>query len=161
MRYSFVMLCTFGLTIAQARAQTPTGEWISEGERGRIEIYTCETPGHDVRDAALLSELCSYVKDGGPRLCGRIVQILPKGLDELKSKGQKEEDEPRQAMLCVARSADTKWPWKGGVYKPDDGKTYWLRLAPDGTNKLKGSGCGLGGFVCPSSGEFVWSKAGG
>jgi hypothetical protein len=62
--------------------------------------------------------------------------------------------------LCVASAADQTWPWKGGVFNLDDSTPYWVRLSPQGLDKLKGSGCGLGGSYCPSKGEFVWTKIG-
>ena len=37
---------------------------------------------------AQLDKLCGYIADKGPRLCGRVVKILPKGLAEIQAKGK-------------------------------------------------------------------------
>jgi hypothetical protein len=115
MRIALAVLSAVVLLVTGAHAQGLVGDRISEGKRGKIEIYACGTAGHDVRDKDLLDKLCSYVKDDGPRLCGRIKEILPDGLAELKAKGKKPEDQLRQAMLCVARSKDQEWPWRWGL----------------------------------------------
>lgn len=62
-------------------------------------------------------------------------------------------------VLCVASSTDQTWPLMRGVFNLDDTTAYWVRLAPQGSDKLKFSACGLGGWYCPSKGEFAWTKA--
>ena len=141
-------------------AQSPAGLWTSEGARAEIEIYTCGAAGRDVSNQKVLDTLCGYVTDTGPRLCGRVVKVLPKGLAELQAKGKKPEDIMGHPVLCVAGAADQTWPWKGGVFNLDDSTAYWVRLSPQGADKLKFSACGLGGWYCPSKGEFAWTKAG-
>jgi hypothetical protein len=141
-------------------AQSPAGLWTSEGARAEIEIFSCGAAGHDVSNQKVLDTLCGYVADKGPRLCGRVVKVLPKGLAELQAKGKKAEDIMGHPVLCVAGAADQTWPWKGGVFNLDDSTAYWVRLVPQGADKLKASACGLGGWYCPSKGEFVWTKTG-
>src|SRR5262249_41711020 len=55
-----------------ACAQSPVGQWTSEGGRAEIEIYSCGTAGHEVSNQTQLDTLCSYVRDSGSRLCGRV-----------------------------------------------------------------------------------------
>ena len=141
-----------------ASAQSPAGQWTSEGDRAEIEIYTCGAAGHEVSNKQQLDTLCSYVTDPGARLCGRVTKVLPKGLAELQAKGKKVEEVVGHPVLCVASGTDQTWPWKGGVFNLDDGTAYWVRVAPQGSDKLKASACGLGGYYCPSKGEFVWTK---
>jgi hypothetical protein len=141
-----------------AWSQSPAGQWTFYGARAEIEIYSCGTAGHDVTNQAQLDNLCGYIADKGPRLCGRVVKILPKGLAEIQAKGKKPEDVLGQPTLCVASGTDQTWPWKDGVFNLDDATAYWVRLAPQGADKLKFSACGLGGWYCPSKGEFVWTK---
>lgn len=141
-------------------AQSLSGQWTSEGPRAEIEIYSCGAAGQDVSNQQVLDTLCSYVTDKGPRLCGRVAKVLPKGLAELQAKGKKAEDVLGHPVLCVAGGPDQTWPWKGGVFNLDDSTPYWVRLSPQGPDKLKGSACGLGGWYCPSKGEFVWTKIG-
>jgi Uncharacterized protein conserved in bacteria (DUF2147) len=142
-----------------ARAQSPAGQWTSEGGRAEIEIYSCGTAEVTASNQAQLDTLCSYVKDSGSRLCGRLAKMLPKGLAELQAKGKKAEDVIGQPVLCVASGSDQTWPWKGGVFNVEDGSAYWVRIVPQGSDKLKGSACGLGGWYCPARGEFIWTKA--
>ena len=99
---------------------------------------------------AQLDKLCSHITDKGPRLCGRVVKILPKGLAEIQAKGKKAEDVLGQPTLCVASGTDQTWHWKGGVFNLDDATAYWVRLTPQGSDKLKFSACGLGGWYCPA-----------
>ena len=141
-------------------AQSLAGQWTSEGARAEVEIYSCGAPGHDVSSQKVLETLCGYITDKGARLCGRVTKVLPKGLAELQAKGKKPEDVMGHPVLCVASGADQAWPWKGGVFNLDDTTAYYVRLAPQGADKLKFSACGLGGWYCPSKGEFVWTKAG-
>jgi hypothetical protein len=148
-----------GSTSVAAWAQGLSGQWTSEGARAEIDIYSCGATGHDVSNQQLLETLCGYVTDKGPRLCGRVVKVLPKGLAELQAKGKKAEDVFGHPVLCVASAPDQTWPWKGGVFNLDDSTPYWIRLSPQGADKLKGSACGLGGWYCPTKGEFVWIKA--
>jgi len=63
-----------------------------------------------------------------PRLCGRVVKVLPNGVAELQAKGKKAEDVLGCPALCVASAADQTWPWKGGVFNLDDSTPYWDRL---------------------------------
>ena len=69
------------------------------------------------------------------------------------------EDSLGHPVLCVASSTDQTWPLMRGVFNLDDTTAYWVRLAPQGSDKLKFSACGLGGWYCPSKGEFAWTKA--
>ena len=144
---------------AQSPAGSPAGQWTSEGARAEVEIYPCGATGHEVSNQKMLDTLCGYVTDKGARLCGRVVKVLPKGLAELQAKGKKAEDVLAHPVLCVSAAADQTWPWKGGVFNLDDATAYWVRLAPQGVDKLKFSACALGGWYCPSKGEFVWTKA--
>ena len=143
-----------------ARAQNLSGQWTSEGARAEIEIFSCGAAGQAISNQKVLDTLCSYVTDKGPRLCGRVAKVLPKGLAELQAKGKKVEDLLGHPVLCLAKGSDQTWPWKGGVFNLDDSSPYWVRVSPQGADKLKGSACGLGGWYCPSKGEFVWTKAG-
>jgi Uncharacterized protein conserved in bacteria (DUF2147) len=143
-----------------ASAQSLAGQWTSEGARAEIEIYSCGIAGHEVSNQTQLDTLCGYVKDSGSRLCGRVVKVLPNGLTGLQAKGKKAEDLIGQPVLCVASGSEQAWPWKGGIFNVEDGSAYWVRLVPQGSDKLKGSACGLGGWYCPARGEFVWTKAG-
>jgi hypothetical protein len=142
-----------------AWAQSISGQWTSEGARAEIEIYGCGEPGRNVSNQKALDTLCGYVTDKGSRLCGRVAKVLPKGLAEIQAKGKKAEDVLGYPVLCVASGADKAWPWQGGVFNLDDGTPYYVRLSPQAPDKLKGSACGLGGWYCPSKGEFVWTKA--
>ena len=163
MRGIFGFLCGILFVFVVCRptwAQSPAGQWTSEGARAEVAIYTCGAAGHAVSDQKVLDTLCSYVTDKGPRLCGRVVKVLPKGLAELQAKGKKPEDILGHPVFCVASTTDQTWPLKGGVFNLDDTTAYWVRLAPQGSDKLKFSACGLGGWYCPSKGEFAWTKAG-
>jgi uncharacterized protein (DUF2147 family) len=155
------LVCAFCLLAAHdlAWAQGLSGQWTSEGARAEIDIYSCGATGHDVSNQQLVDTLCGYVTDKGPRLCGRVANVLPKGVADLQAKGKKAEDVLGHPVLCVAGGPDQTWPWKGGVFNLDDGTHYYVRLSVQGADKLKGSACGLGGWYCPSKGEFVWTKA--
>src|SRR6476620_9178984 len=109
------------LGLSPAWAQSPAGQWTTEGARAEVEIYECGAAGREVNNQKLLDTLCSYVTDKGPRLCGRVGKVLPKGLAELQAKGKKAEDVLGQPVLCVASGTDQSWPWKGGVFNLDDG----------------------------------------
>ena len=161
-RSMFGFLCCaflFSAVHDPAWAQSPSGRWISEGGRAEIEIYSCGSAGQNVSNQKLLDTLCGYATDKGPGLCGRVARVLPPGLAELQAKGKKAEDVLGHPVLCVMSGADKAWPWKGGVFNLDDSTPYYVRLSLQGADKLKGSACGLGGWYCPSKGEFVWTKS--
>jgi hypothetical protein len=113
-------------------AQSPSGQWTSEDARAEIEIYSCGSAGHDVSNQKLLDTLCGYATDKGPRLCGRVVRVLPRGLVELQAKGKKAEDVLGHPVLCVTSGADKAWPWKGGVFNLGDSTPYYVRLSLQG-----------------------------
>jgi hypothetical protein len=70
-------------------AQSPSEQWVSEEARAEIEIYDCSAVGHAVSNQKLLDTHCGYVTDKGLRLCGRVVKVLPKGIDG--ASGQRQE----------------------------------------------------------------------
>jgi hypothetical protein len=149
----FCVICT------ESHAQSPAGIWISADQRGQIEIYPCAEAGHPISNQAAMGKLCSYVNDPGSHLCGRIVKVLPNGEAELRAKGKSTSDILLKPMLCVGPASDQSWPWKGGIFNLDDEGIYRLRLAPQRTDRLMISGCALLGLVCPSSGQFIWTRA--
>ena len=146
--------------IEQPGLRAPQGSGPARGRGQRSPSTPAARRGTQSSDQKVLDTLYSYVTDKGPRLCGRVVKVLPKGLAELQAKGKKPDDILGHPVLCVASSTDQTWPLKGGVFNLDDATAYWVRLAPQGSDKLKFSACGLGGWYCPSKGEFAWTKAG-
>lgn len=155
-RLGILAVCV-GTIGALAAEPWPKGVWVSEGQRGQVEIYPCAAPGHPINNETVMNELCRNVAAAG-RLCGRVVKVLPNGVAELKAKGRSVDGELGKPMLCIAPNRDPAWPWKGHVFNPDDEKVYVLFVTPDGETKLRGKGCGFFGMVCPQSGQFVWSR---
>ena len=126
------------LTAGEAAAADPTGTWLTDGGKSRVEIAPC-----------------------GDKLCGAIVWLKePTNEDGSVKLDTKNKDEALRSrpimgldMLSgfVAKSA-AKWG-DGRIYNPEDGKTYRSKMELFGTDTLKVSGCVL--FFCKTQ---TWER---
>lgn len=117
---------------ALAAPQVPTGVWMTEKDKARIEITDCA---------------------GAP--CGVLVGL--KKPDDKDGRPKLDEDNPDPALrtrpligvaLISGMVPDGEDGWRGKVYNPDDGGTYVGRLIVEGPDTLRLKGCIVGGLLC-------------
>jgi uncharacterized protein (DUF2147 family) len=133
------LFCGGCLAAGGAAAADPTGVWITEKGKAKIEIAEC-----------------------GGALCGRIVWLSqpndPKTGEPLRDSKNREEGKRLQPLLGVEIVKDMKPSveparWSGRVYNPEDGGTYTAHLIMKSDNTLRLEGCMM--IIC--SGES-WKR---
>jgi uncharacterized protein (DUF2147 family) len=87
----------------------------------------------------------------GDKLCGEIVRAAPKAVADARKKGVNELI-GLQLLRDYSPNGDN---WAGRVYVPDMGRTFSSRIEQIDGNRLKISGCLIGGFLCKSQ---VWTR---
>lgn len=109
----------------------PTGLWIN--------------PAHSVK---VVTAAC------GAALCGRIAWANNTAIDDAQAGGV-----AQLAGTEVLQDYHQTGPttWQGRVLVPDMGRTFSSRLTLVDIDRLKVSGCVLGGLLCKSQ---VWTRAG-
>lgn len=122
-RFSYALLSVLLLaTSVDAQAPTPTGVWLHENERIKLEIMPC-----------------------GNELCGKLVwfrwpndaQGLP--LVDLKNRDSALRARPLLDLTVLTglrRAADGKWE-DGEIYNPDDGKEYRVQVSIQADGSLR------------------------
>lgn len=115
-----------------AWAADATGTWARPSGSSQIRISSC-----------------------GKALCGKLVW-----LKEPRKDTENPDPKLRARPLLGVRTVYDMTPdgdnaWKGKVYNAEDGKTYTGKMVLNGGNKLKLSGCVLGGLIC--KGE-TWTR---
>lgn len=128
-----------GLTMAAAAVATPalaadaTGTWMRPSGTSQIRISSC-----------------------GSALCGQLVWLKDKSKKDVKNPDAAKRS---RSLLGVRTVYDMKpngnGEWKGKVYNAEDGKTYSGKMELTAPNKLKLSGCVMGGLIC--KGE-TWNR---
>jgi uncharacterized protein (DUF2147 family) len=125
--------CVTGKQALALKAQDVYGIWRDAKNEGLLKIYSC-----------------------ADKLCIKITKV--------KKKGVRDELNPNRALrnrhlLGVSIMSDGKKTgpvvWKGHIYNPEDGRTYAGSLKLIKENKIKLTGCVLGGLFCNSE---VWQK---
>lgn len=119
---------------APAAAQEAAGTWLRQSGTSQIRISPC-----------------------GQALCGKIVWLREPNDENGRPRKDAENPNPAmrnrplmgtQVILNMRPAGDGKW--EGQVYKADEGKTYTGSMQMRGADKLKLSGCVLGGLICKS-----------
>ncbi len=116
-----------------ALAADAKGTWARPSGSSQIRIATC-----------------------GGSLCGKLVWLRDKGKKDAKNPDASKRSRSLlgvQTVYGMKPSGDSSW--KGKVYNAEDGKTYTGKMELVGPNKLKLSGCVLGGLIC--KGE-TWNR---
>jgi uncharacterized protein (DUF2147 family) len=100
-------------------ADTPLGDWQTEGHTGSVRIEQCGRA------------LCGYVLDPASNAKGEAVLIDMKPKDTSKDFSQADASQ-----------------WSGNIYSRDSGNTYYATIAMKGQNSLQVEACALGHFFC-------------
>lgn len=127
------MLVPMALAVAPAaafsQADPPVGRWINP--HGTVKVET----GH-----------CS------DRLCGWVVWASRQALDDAKDAGVAK---LIGTELLRDYRATARGLWQGEVYVPDMGRSFSSTITPVGNDRLKISGCILGGLLCKTQ---IWQR---
>ena len=117
-----VVMFFFG-SLTQAQAETPIGQWMTEGDLSRVEIFQCEEA-----------------------LCGRIVWLKEPNSDDGKPKVDiNNEDEALRSRAImgleivggfIPDGRENRWR-DGTIYNPQDGKTYQCTMKLKDSNTLQ------------------------
>lgn len=140
MRHRFLLV--FGLAVAAAPAiavapvsAQPTaellGHWVNP--RGSVVVET---------------QAC------GTHLCGRVSWASAEALQDAKDAGI---DSLIGIELLRDYNPSASGTWRGHVYVPDMGRTFYSTIDMDGPDALRISGCILGGLICKSQ---IWHRQG-
>jgi uncharacterized protein (DUF2147 family) len=103
---------------ASEPADTPLGDWQSEGNKGLVRIEPCG------------SALCGYMVDATTNAKGEtiLINMKPKMKSEMKSEGATE--------------------WTGTIVSRASGSTYYATMALKQSNTLRVEACAVGRFFC-------------
>ncbi|HZE45353.1 MAG TPA: DUF2147 domain-containing protein [Xanthobacteraceae bacterium] len=103
---------------ASEPADTPLGDWQSEGNKGLVRIEPCG------------SALCGYMVDATTDAKGEtiLINMKPKMKPEMKSEGATE--------------------WTGTIVSRASGSTYYATMALKQSNTLRVEACAVGRFFC-------------
>jgi uncharacterized protein (DUF2147 family) len=110
----------------------PTGTWLTQSGETRVRIAPC-----------------------GAASCGTVVWRKAPGTD-VKNPDPAMRNRPIvgiQMFSGVKKTGDNEWT--GELYNFEDGRTYTGKLGMQGDDRLKLSGCVLGGLVCRSQ---IWTR---
>jgi uncharacterized protein (DUF2147 family) len=104
---------------------------------------TWENPTGDVR---VVTQPC------GTELCGKVSWA-----SELAKKDASDGGTPQLVGTSLLRNYRETKPghWRGNVFVPDLGETYYSTIKQLDANRIKISGCILGGLLCKSQ---IWRK---
>jgi len=134
-RCAVVLAAAVGLGGVSARAappQTPMvyGVWLSPHKSVKVEAKSC-----------------------GATLCGSIVWANAEAMSDAKDAGV---DKLIGLQLLSGYKKKGPGQWQGHVYVPDMKRTFFSRIEQDGPDRIKISGCILGGLLCKSQ---TWTRA--
>jgi uncharacterized protein (DUF2147 family) len=108
---------------AQAPAESPMyGVWLNHAGNVKVETKPC-----------------------GQFLCGTVVWASPQALKEAKAAGT---DNLVGMQLLKSYRPTPKGEWEGKVFVPDLKRTFYSRLYRLSDDKIRISGCILGGLIC-------------
>lgn len=89
----------------------------------------------------------------GKALCGKIVWATPQAREEAREAGT----DPLIGLEVLSNYHRTgSGTWEGRVFIPDMKRKFYSRIEQEGPDKLKISGCILGGLLCKSQ---YWTRA--
>jgi uncharacterized protein (DUF2147 family) len=108
---------------AQAPAESPMyGVWLNHKGNVKVETKPC-----------------------GQYMCGTVVWASPDALKEARDSGT---DNLVGLQLMRQYHPTTKGEWEGSVFVPDLKRTFYSRLYRLSDDKIRISGCILGGLLC-------------
>jgi uncharacterized protein (DUF2147 family) len=107
---------------ADERADTPLGDWQTEGNKGTVRIERC-----------------------GQAMCGYLLNASSNAKNDVKN--EVERDGKGDAILINMKpKSDTIW--SGNIYSRSSGRTYYATMTMKGADTLRVEACGLGRFFC-------------
>lgn len=91
-------------------------------------------------------------KSCGPTLCGSIVWANSEAISDARDAGVS-----KLIGIQLLSGYRLKSPglWQGRAYVPDMGRTFYSRIEQTAPDRLKISGCILGGLICKSQ---IWTR---
>lgn len=123
LRTGFALPIALLMTAGGAHAAQPiTGQWVTQGGKGLVEIAPC-----------------------GRALCGKILKILKadpgKPTNDVKNPDPGLRKRPITGITIVSGLADAGSVWKGRIYDPTSGKTYDSKVSRNADGTLNVAGC--------------------
>lgn len=128
---ALLMLIAGAAPIAAETAVSPDVVGIWTNPRGTVKVQTRDCDG---------------------RLCGHIVWAAPEAVADARESGV-----PQLIGVQLLRDyrAIEAGRWQGQVYVPDMGRSFSSTIRKINANRLKISGCVLGGWICKSQ---IWQR---
>ena len=124
-----LMALAASAAVAQAPAE-PYGVWINHHQTVKVETRSC-----------------------GDLLCGSVVWATPEAREVAKEYGT----DPLIGTQLLSGYRHTRdGTWQGQVFVPDLRRHFFSRIEQVGPDKLKISGCIMGGLLCKSQ---TWTRA--
>jgi uncharacterized protein (DUF2147 family) len=125
------MLCAGAATSRAAAAEAPTvyGLWLNPRKSVEVQTRSC-----------------------GPTLCGSIVWANAEAVSDARDAGI---DKLMGLQLLSGYRQKGRGLWQGRVYVPDLGRSFFSRIEQIAPDRLKISGCILGGVLCKSQ---TWTR---
>jgi uncharacterized protein (DUF2147 family) len=131
---TLLLACAAMVPTAQARmpAQPSTdaiGRWINPRGTVKVETGNC-----------------------GADLCGWVIWASPQALADAQDAGIKS---LIGTELLRSYRGTARGRWQGEVFVPDMGRTFYSTITQIGADRLKISGCILGGLLCKTQ---IWQR---
>jgi uncharacterized protein (DUF2147 family) len=125
------MLCVSAATSGATVADTSTvyGVWLNPHKSVEVQTRSC-----------------------GATLCGSIVWASDEALGDARDAGV---DKLMGLQLLSGYRQKGRSLWQGRVYVPDMGRSFFSRIEQVAPDRLKISGCILGGLLCKSQ---TWTR---
>ncbi len=118
---------------ASAAAADITGTWLSESGQTKVRIAPC-----------------------GAKMCGIVVWAKGNPKDSQNPKASLRSRPVKGIRMIWNITSSGGGQYTGKLYNYKDGKTYDGKVSEQGADKLKLSGCVLGGIICRGQ---VWTRA--
>jgi uncharacterized protein (DUF2147 family) len=104
------------------RADTPLGDWQTEGNKGTVRIERC-----------------------GEAMCGYLLNAGSTAKDEIKN-DVKRGGKGDTILINMKPKSDTVW--SGNIYSRSSGHAYYATMTMKGADTIRVEACGLGHFFC-------------
>lgn len=107
---------------ADERADTPLGDWQTEGNKGTVRIERC-----------------------GQAMCGYLLNANSNAKNDIKN-DVKRDGKGDTILINMKRKSDRLW--SGNIYSRSSGHTYYATMTMKRSDTLRVEACGLGRFFC-------------
>jgi uncharacterized protein (DUF2147 family) len=107
---------------ADERADTPLGDWQTEGNKGTVRIERC-----------------------GPAMCGYLLNASSNAKSNIKNDVNRD---GKGDTILINMKPKSDGLWSGNIYSRSSGHTYYATMTMKRSDTLRVEACGLGRFFC-------------